>query len=496
MTTSRKLFTLIFSFLFLCLKLSADDWTLAAQEFSFVQPQDRSESDTEAAKIIPQLILERIAQGKTRSIYSGEILDRELDKLQTERISLFLQLSKEYKTRDSLVLTKKSSGELAKALKEQQEKIAEIETKIDENLKKTDEVTAELTASTDISTERVVLYKNDASSLFTPSKEALLDGLTSRTFAKEVSAAKINGLVTGKVTSYGEYASVTVEMFTFPGCKSTGAITDVGLLTDSLSISRRIVRQLSPKIANSKPVTIIFDIGPVDAREGCVVNIDGVVYPKYRDSVVLDAGIHNITIESSGFDTASINYQFSGEEKYVIKTDLEKSLKGTFSIKLKKNKEGIFYARALEGAGITEENPGATLTINGKSVIGLFSDKDKESAFFYVPESILKDGAEVTVNARTFNREQNIDTRRKGMYRAYTALICSLPFTFYCVGNFTSTNNRYATGTSGISYDDVKKWQNRSYGTIAVTGVCATWFVVEIVRYLKAANDVLPATAY
>ena len=83
---------------------------------------------------MPQLILEQIAENSIRSVSSQEQLDRELYALQTERLSLFLQLSKENKTRDSLVLSKTNPRELKKAIREEEEKISEIEKKIDENL--------------------------------------------------------------------------------------------------------------------------------------------------------------------------------------------------------------------------------------------------------------------------------------------------------------------------------------------------------------------------
>ena len=38
-------------------------------------------------------------------------------------------------------------------------------------------------------------------------------------------------------------------------------------------------------------------------------------------------------------------------------------------------------------------------------------------------------------------------------------------------------------------------WQNRTYGCIGITSACGIWFVVELVRYMFAANQVLPANA-
>ncbi len=485
----------------------SDDWVLGAQEFSFEQPGKHAESELKAATVIPQLVLERIAQGNLRTISKNEKLDRRLSALQTERLSLFLQLSKEYKTRDALVLSKKSARELDRALKEEAEKIADLEDKIAENLKAADKTIKEINDSKEpIPDERIVLYKNDSSSLFVPSADAKINGVQSWAYSKDIANAKINGIITGKIVSYGEYAAITAELFLFPGCKSAGAVTEVGLLSDSLSIARRLVHGLSSKIANSLPVNLNFEIGPVDAREKCTINIDGVVYPNYAEGVLIDAGIHNITIESENFATVSFNYSFGSESQYLIRTDLEPRAKGIFKIKLKSPQNGIFYSRALEGHEVNEENPQAPLTINGSSVIGVFTkydlpdgtvaDSTQNSAFFYVPQKNLFDGADFTVKVEPYNREKNIDHRRKVMYTAYTCLICSLPVTFYTVGNFTATNNSYASGNRTITYEDVQKWQKMSYGSLAVTGVFGVWTAFEIYRYLKATNDVLPATAY
>ncbi|WP_273464518.1 hypothetical protein, partial [Treponema berlinense] len=107
---------------------------MAGQKFTFAQKGIENSSNAKIASVLPQLILEQIAENSIRSVSSQEQLDRELYALQTERLSLFLQLSKENKTRDSLVLSKTNPRELKKAIREEEEKISEIEKKIDENL--------------------------------------------------------------------------------------------------------------------------------------------------------------------------------------------------------------------------------------------------------------------------------------------------------------------------------------------------------------------------
>ena len=239
----------VFVLVFCCPFFSfADDWVLAGQKFTFAQKGIENSSNAKIASVLPQLILEQIAENSIRSVSSQEQLDRELYALQTERLSLFLQLSKENKTRDSLVLSKTNPRELKKAIREEEEKISEIEKKIDENLsavQKTKEKYSRQIAlengeffdekkhddnffgklpfafmkkkegeSKKIN-ENVVLYKNDPSSLFSPSENALALGEESFSFNSEISAAKINALLAGKIALYGEYVSVTVKLYFF-----------------------------------------------------------------------------------------------------------------------------------------------------------------------------------------------------------------------------------------------------------------------------------------
>ncbi|WP_191013633.1 hypothetical protein [Treponema zioleckii] len=118
----KKSLFVIFLFLIFSFKICADDWVLAAQKFTFKQPKSNPENLTKAAEVLPQLILEQISKGGLRTIPESETLNRKLYTLQTDRISLFLQLSKEFKTRDALVLSKKRPKDLEKALLEQRKK--------------------------------------------------------------------------------------------------------------------------------------------------------------------------------------------------------------------------------------------------------------------------------------------------------------------------------------------------------------------------------------
>ncbi len=503
----------------------ADSWTLAAQKFNFSQKGIDSASAVKISTVLPKLILEQIAQKGIRTVSFQEQLDRELYTLQTERLSLILQLSKERKTRDALVLSKDKPGELKKTLKEQEKKIQEIESKIDENLKTVESTIEKYEKQIQLEnknpdnerrgghfafgelpfkifgaeeeriekqTENIELYKSDNTKLFEPSATAAEGGIESYAFAKEVIAAKVNGLITGEITFYGEYVSVTTKLYVFPGAKCTATVTEVGNSNDLIAIAQNIARSLTPGIANSIPVKIKVEIEPKEARKTAIVSVDGVIVPS-DEEIVVNAGVHSLSVSAQGFEKQTINYSFSGEELFTVQTTLLPLVLGSLDIRLKKMSNGVFYFNALDSDSVDEQNEYANAKVNGKSILSIYKNQDGASAFVYIPYKLAQDGQKLVVNAKPYDRAQNIDKRRKGLYRAYSVLICSLIPTFYTVGNFTSLNNSYASG--GASYAEVSKWQQYSYYTVGISCAAGAWSVFELIRYLKAANEVLPANA-
>ena len=536
----KFLLTLILS----CLTFSlfADNWTLGIMEFSFKQKQNRGESTAKAAQVLPQLIVEQFSSENIRTIPQKERLDRRLKELQTERISLFLQLSKEYKARDSLVLSTNSPRKLEKEIKKQMEKIRDIEIKIDDNL---DEAKKEIDAAApkidhdeaahadiknkndkkalpgfplklpffffkhnekdEIITENVVLYKGDSTALFAPSEKSSEAGFTSWDFEQEVTGAKINGLITGEITCYGDYCSVTTNLRIYPGGQIFGTVQEVGLLTDLMPLADSIARNLDSKIANALPIMIDFDISPKEIAKDTKIMIDGIVFSltktdgSFDNKIIKDSGIHHINIEAPGYENLTFTYSFTDDNMFFVHANLVPKVHGTAHIKLKKYRDGIFHTYGLNQAPVTKEEPSAKLDVNGKSVLGVFavpkqSDDDSDSsniAFFRIPENQAFDGAYLLVNAKPFDRAANIDKRRRWMYTAYTALICSLPFTFYYKGEFTAEN--FANSQGRGDYDRLRNLQNRSNICAGISAACGVWTAIELVRYLWAADRVLPA---
>ncbi|MGN0730197.1 hypothetical protein [Treponema sp.] len=516
-------------FVFLAGDCFCGTWILAAKKFDFDNEKALASVEEDLACIMPQLIMEKISEGISRNTTPQEMLDRSLNVLLVERQSLFLQLSKEIKARDSIFISEKSSRKIKKQISAQEKKINEIKTGIDENLKNTQQLYREFENSqaeqeekteSDFSPlpfnpfknlfvkkksplllpsedENVEFYQGNVYAFFSPSQKALDSGIESWKFESEAVAANINGLIDGRITVYGEYFSISCVLYNFPGRKILGQITEVGSLKDYIAVAENTANYFIPVIANSFPVEIFFDIRPEEAAENAVVSVDGNVYKGNPGKVSVPAGKHSVKIESKGYISRSIVYDFSGAKKFSVYGSMKPALEISGNIKFQKNTENLLlYSGSDFIGGISAENPFMEFSFDGTPLIGQAkSEQDDDSLyFFYVPENLQKDQARLSVKGKPVNHSEYIDKRRIAAYRAYTLLVLSMPFTLYSVGKNNAATDAYNRG-SLTDYDEVKKW--RQYGMISsgITFACLGFFGFELVRYLVAANSVLPSNA-
>ena len=207
----------VLCFLLCCSSLlCAEDWTLGASAFS-VESRSASSAEQKAAVDLPRLLLEKIGKDAEHILSGQELLEHELYELQTKRLSLFLQLSREIRLRDSLVLSEKKPNKLKKKLAAEEEKILEIEEKIKANLAEAEQKKAgvpETAESHSSLTQSIVLYQGDEMSLYEEAEEII------RT--QDIVSKKINGLISGSLVTYGDYAAVTAELTLYPGATPAG----------------------------------------------------------------------------------------------------------------------------------------------------------------------------------------------------------------------------------------------------------------------------------
>lgn len=516
----RWIFNLLILFFFcanaICEDFSDDVWILAAQKFEIEEYKNNSAALESAAAVIPKLILEQISLDTKRTILRDERLSQNLDSLLTERLSLFLDLSKEVKSRDALVLNNYTMFEYQSALKAQEKKIDEVQKKIDANLKAQEEAIFPETAKKrsarkmrklwEPESRQVSLYGQDPEKLFSPSDSSKKEGVDSRAFAKEIANAKISGLVSGSMISYGNYLSVTAELNVFPGAKKVASVTEVGALSDIRQIAKNIAFALLPKIANSMPVELEFNIFPEAAAENATLTIDSVVYRPVPKKVSLDSGFHSISVDAEGFARETFLYDFSGQSKFLVEVNFREESKGEIKLALSRFVPGtMFFDGKFAGESSASDFVKVPLKVNGNTVFGYFEgtvkDKDaeggerSETMFMMIPSNLMSDGAELEMNLRVFDVSKNIDKRRKMLYLSYSALLVSLPFMFYCYGKFSSYQNGYLLGYGNVPLGDAERYRNLSFVGIGLVSACGAWMLGELVAYLIAVDKILPPKA-
>lgn len=514
----------------------AEDWILAAKKFDFSQNKKRDVSEDELASLVPQLILEQISEGIVRNTSSKEMMDRTLETYLVERQSLFLQLSKEYKKRDSLVLTIEKENKLRKAIDAQNKLIRETESKLDKNISESERLREEYRRKVeeektkhespeetvfdlffnpisnlfvkkedrllpDSQEEKIRLYKDDSSVLYVPGQSYKNEGCTGRSFEKEMINAKINGLLDGIITVYGEYFSVTCSLYIYPGRENLGTVTEVGKIRECGKVASSIASFLSPLVTNHMSVELLFDVTPVEIQDSTHVTVDGIFHEKIPEKLNLDAGKHTIKVETKGYHSRMITYEFTGSDRYIVKADMIKQKVSEETIVLVNPERGSVHADGKFSGDILTDVYSGKFTSTGEPVIGNFQVAEKEENgkrrgfFFYVPENIQEDGNVLAVKGKAIDHEAYIDKRRIWAYRAYAMVVLSVPFTLYYTGEFNSAVYAYNSRVMD-DLNEVRRLERAKNICLGVTAVCTGFFVVELIRYLYAANSVLPEYAH
>ena len=524
-----KRFSLLFIFsvlLFASAPLFCEDnkWTIAAQKFTPDSGTPNNAVNDKTGELIPSDILEKIGNSVVRNVMPDEQFERTKYKLRTERQSLFLQLSAEYKRRDALVLSNYSELKLKSALTDSKKKIKEIQKKIDTNLqeeKKAYEKNAQRMQDVAdgkaelenkdseliryrklfknifvkdenlIQQEQIHFYKDDYTSLFALSDDVKEKDITDPLYEKKVVSAGINTLITGHFSKFDEYISVYVDVYEFPGAKKIGSVAEVGSVQDLELVTNSIAMQIVPMLSNSLPVELELTIGPEEAASGAKVYVDDELQKIENNKIIVDSGIHTIQFISDGYKNAGTTYSFEGNRKYKIEVTFEKPKLGYLQLGLRKPVEGESLMNGERSLEIT--NVKSQIAINGKEILGEFIAENGETAFFYIPKNLVFDGSYVTINPKPMDRMAYVDKRRKIMYASYSAFMVSLIPTFYTYGNYKNNVNLYRNYQ--VDYDTAKSWQTATNITRIISIGCGIFWGYELVRYLIAANSVLPQNA-
>lgn len=518
-------FNAVFLFLF---ALNAADtstakWVIGAEKFRYSSAYKEDEAVVEGiSQMFPNRIMEKLDEDWTHVEYPDERLEQTLYTLRKERLSLFLQLSSEHKKRDSLILQNYSKGKLKAKVREADKAIAAIEKKISENLKLVDEAMQRFTKeekdmqkgffnqdgkseaknfgnmfrnmfSKDavlISERDVSFYKDDQLAFFQPSEKAKKAGYGSFDYEKEVVSAGINSLITGTVTNYGEYYFVSVDVYEYPGGKLNRSVSEVGKIEEADFISSSLAHQIVITLTNGMPVEVIFDIKPVEVSRKVRIYFDDVLQPPEMTHLMTESGVHAVKFVYDGYKEMGTSYFFEGNHVYNVEVNMQPLTEYFINVVNILPFEGTFYAAGIQAEAVEDELSHARIKINDAQILGQFISAEGYTTNYYVPKTFLVDDNTVALKSHNFDANEYIDHRRRYMYGTYTLLMLSMVPYFYTYGNYSNAVTLYKKGLGDA--DDALMWQTRNQicGGIAI-GFGAL-FVYELVRYLIAANSVLP----
>ena len=465
-----------------------DSWVLAALPFLFQQHREYSPAERAIATELPALILEQLTGGLERTLLAAEIHDRTVYDLQQKRKALFLQLSQKVQERDTLVLGGYSEREFRRRRASVDKQIAALQKQIEDNLAASVfpmEESVPKKKSPPPETASVRLYKDDSTALFLPN-----DGEDERQLRMRIRTAQIDAVLTGTVSLFAGYVSCTVQLSVYPGARTVATVSDVGSVQQLTQLAEHLARQIQPAVTNSMPVTLSFSVEPTATAVSLL--LDDIVYTNVPESLVISAGVHSLLFSADGHRSAGISYAFTGHRAFSVSVSLVPATAGTASVRLTEPLAGSFY---INGRETPSDDGGQTarIAINGQPVLGQFITDDGQAISFFVPQTIIADGQTFSVSARAYDRNAVIEKRRRHMYTAYSILIVSLVPTFYTYGTYTAEAFAYTNGAG--NYERARNWQIASSVSASVSIGAAAFFVFELVRYLIAANAVLPTAA-
>ena len=402
------------------------------------------------------------------------------------------------KKADKIILERKKIAEENKKIKEIKDKLAANIQRQKQAVQSAEQKTAAAGTGKDSgTTEKIILYNKEIASLFKPSSTAQSLGLKSAQFETDVVKANINCLITGQITAYDEYMSLTVYAHVFPGAREIAVITEVGSVDDADLMAANIASKLSPAIANAMPCTIKITIENREALESVNTYIDDILFKNIDSEFTIDSGVHFIQFTAPGFKNAGTNYYFAGGNSYSINVSLQKTEPKTIYVGSLNAIDGSFLINGVSAQKLSDGK--GKITINGSAVLGQFITEDKTSAFLYVPDSKVEQDALYMAKLKAVNHSDFIEKRRRQMYLSYSILVTSLVPTIITKGTVKSYKAILADTEKQKKIDNLEEkiktannWVLSSNISSAISIACGVWFVFELYRYFTAANSVLP----
>lgn len=460
------------------------EWVIAAEKFTASGVPKVYESFPE---MIPRLILARISAIRERMVLPNEKELRKLQELSSARLKLIRDRADLILERDQVVLSsndyltkRRTKSEIKKKIAAKEKEIAEYDKKIqailDLHEKDNDKkAKAEYGAGTNV----ISLWKNGKELYTRP------DSLT---LANALGKDKISALVCGTVEDIAGYLYVTVKIDTgiagmpYEEVSEAASYDDVSMLVSTLTV------RLIPQIANRDPVKLVLAVEPVAAQ----VYVDGKLVPPDDNEVTVFAGEHIVSVSAPGYESATKKARFEGADAFNVKIALQEEKTVTISFDTLKTSATIFLNTRYYGETPTE------ITLPLKPVIGEAMNGDVETWFVLMPDKKMSEGSHMTVKTNKTDTGKNIDRRRNAFYWSLGALYLSLPVSMLSYGVAQDKYNAYNDGRmpqTDASVTEVNNWIKVSTISRGVSLALGVNVIYQLVRYIVAANDVIPEFA-
>ena len=468
-----------------------EGWTLSAAAFELF---DVPEEYATYATLVPLLIIERLGAAQTRFVGADERRERELRELYNKRMSLIEERRSLIYSRDSLFFSfdddaekKEKREEYDEMIEEKNKEIAELERQI------SGEPPAEeggrgrrrgrgrgrnAAERHERESLPVVFRVEGEESLYKPREGVSL--------AQSLYRDGISGLLTGEIRDVGGYMYISASIETGYGSLATERILHAAHYDDLESAVDFLSASLLPHISNREPVLLYISAEPA----GADVFVDGVMVHDIDEPVAVFAGMHTIEASAEGYAASILTAEFAESDEFDVDISLLPLESVNVVFDTGEQPASLFLRTQYFGATPREVELPAIPQI-GEVVYG-----DVQTFFVFNPGGGLPSAESLTASVSTDEQaaERRISNRRRALYWSLGALYLALPAAFLLAGEANARTIAYSEGRLADS-ESIRPWTIAGNVSVGVCIALGVNLIVHAVRYLMAANQVVPRQA-
>ncbi len=445
----------------------ADDWVLAASRFSSDGLPAAYESYAES---LPLMVSQSLEGGFMRFTAQEETLARERATRNDKLLSLVKDRASLISQRDKILFDPLPSLTRSRRRAAAEKKIREKEKEI-RSFQESSGIRQKAVASGG-SPQRVALWEGGSK---------LYDG-----GAKPLSAlrqAGISGLITGTIEDTSGYLVVTMKIETgIEGIAPSEYVAaapweELGRLVDNLTAA------VKTTLSHVEAVTLQLEIFP----EGAEVFVDGKTIPSGTRTWVVPAGTHRIDADAAGHVSSFMEANFEAGHPYRVAINLEPETRVAAGFSASVPGSLVYLDSLYVG-----ESP-VTLSLPLGTSLGSVTDGGV-TTWFYVQGG----PGPFEVKSNRIKTEKRIEGQRSVLYWSLGALYISLPVSMLAYGTLQDKLRAYDAGKlpdRQTTYDDINRWGIASNAASAASVILGVNYVIQLVRYLLAAEQALPQEA-